>query len=192
MGVNGLTTRSGRPPSGSPTSAEPASADRRPCRLGPVAGETGEPDVPPAAPVSTATTLPTAAACPPWPAVPVTSAVPVWGPVVRRRTADDQPADRSRGQAPSGCGWWLAWWPPLVGAVIGGGIVAASEHGGGTTTVKEISAGPALLNGTTNIETVIDKVLPAVVSIDAKSPEPASDSLFGRAPVGCRRTRGPG
>jgi putative serine protease PepD len=66
----------------------------------------------------------------------------------------------------------------LVGAVIGGGIVAASNHGS-STTVKEISAGPALLNGTTNIETVIAKVLPAVVSIDATSPAPATQSIFG-------------
>jgi S1-C subfamily serine protease len=58
-------------------------------------------------------------------------------------------------------------------------LVALSDHGGGTTTVKEISAGPALLNGTTDIESVIDKVLPAVVSIAATSPEPASESLFG-------------
>jgi putative serine protease PepD len=66
----------------------------------------------------------------------------------------------------------------LLGAVIGGEIVAASGHDAGTT-VKMISSGPALLNGTTNIESVIDKVLPAVVSIDARSPEPASDAIFG-------------
>ncbi|MBV8463761.1 MAG: trypsin-like peptidase domain-containing protein, partial [Acidimicrobiales bacterium] len=66
----------------------------------------------------------------------------------------------------------------LVGALIGGGIVAASDRGnGGTTTVREISTGPALLNGTTNIEAVIAKVLPAVVSIDATSP--GSSSPFG-------------
>ncbi|MDQ1359710.1 MAG: hypothetical protein QOJ44_87 [Acidimicrobiaceae bacterium] len=58
----------------------------------------------------------------------------------------------------------------LIGAGVGGGIVAATVgNGNSTTTVKEISAGPALLNGTTNIETVIAKVLPAVVAIDAKS-----------------------
>ena len=45
--------------------------------------------------------------------------------------------------------------------------------------MKVISAGPALLNGTTNIESVLDRVLPSVVSIDAKSPEPASQSIFG-------------
>ncbi len=67
----------------------------------------------------------------------------------------------------------------LIGALIGGGIVAAADHGGGSTTVKEISAGPALLNGTTNIESVIAKVLPAVVSIDARSPGGGGQSLFG-------------
>jgi S1-C subfamily serine protease len=67
----------------------------------------------------------------------------------------------------------------LIGALIGGGIVAASDHGASSTTVKEISAGPALLNGTTDIESVIAKVMPAVVSIDATAPEPASQSPFG-------------
>jgi putative serine protease PepD len=67
----------------------------------------------------------------------------------------------------------------LVGALIGGGIVAATNHGDNGATVKEISAGPALLNGTTNIETVIGKVLPAIVSIDAKGPPSSSQSLFG-------------
>jgi S1-C subfamily serine protease len=58
----------------------------------------------------------------------------------------------------------------LIGAGVGGAIVAAVVgNGGGTTTVKEISAGPALINGTANVETVIAKVLPAVVAIDAKS-----------------------
>ena len=80
----------------------------------------------------------------------------------------------------------------LVGALVGGGIVALAGRGGGSTTVKEISAGPALLNGTTNIESVLDKVLPSVVSIDAKSPEPASQSIFGGGTVASRRTRAPG
>jgi putative serine protease PepD len=58
----------------------------------------------------------------------------------------------------------------LIGAGVGGGIVAAVVgNGNGTTTVKEIAAGPALINGTTNVEAVIAKVLPAVVAIDAKS-----------------------
>ena len=81
-------------------------------------------------------------------------------------------------------GGWV--WPvvslvaALLGAVIGGGIVAASNSANTTTSVKEIAAGPALLNGTTNIETVIDKVLPSVVSIDATS----GASAFGNEDQG--------
>jgi S1-C subfamily serine protease len=66
----------------------------------------------------------------------------------------------------------------LIGAGVGGGIVAATVgNGNTTTTVKEISAGPALLNGTVDIETVIAKVLPAVVAIDAKS-APTGNGAF--------------
>ena len=79
----------------------------------------------------------------------------------------------------------------LLGAVIGGEIVAASGHDAGTT-VKMISSGPALLNGTTNIESVIDKALPAVVSIDARSPEPASDAIFGSGSGGQQQDQGTG
>jgi putative serine protease PepD len=81
-------------------------------------------------------------------------------------------------------GRWV--WPvvslvaALLGAVIGGGIVAASNSPATTTSVKEIAAGPALLNGTTNIETVIAKVLPSVVSIDATS----GGSAFGNEAQG--------
>lgn len=57
-------------------------------------------------------------------------------------------------------------------------MAAVAGGGNGSTTVKEISAGPALLNGTTNIQTVIARVLPAVVSIDAQSPS-TLPSLFG-------------
>jgi S1-C subfamily serine protease len=107
-----------------------------------------------------------------------TSVVPVWGPITPSAPvpADGNPA---RGQAP---GWrWAAvsLVAALVGALIGGGIVAATTHDPSSTTVKEISAGPALLNGTTDIEAVIDKVLPAVVSIDATAPVSASESPFG-------------
>jgi len=107
-----------------------------------------------------------------------TSVVPVWGPITPSAPvpADAGPAG---GQGP---GWrWAAvsLVAALVGALIGGGIVAATTHDPSSTTVKEISAGPALLNGTTDIEAVIDKVLPAVVSIDATAPVPASESPFG-------------
>ena len=88
----------------------------------------------------------------------------------------------------------------LIGALVGGGIVAATDHGGtgGSTTVNENSIGPALLNGTTSIETVIAKVLPAVVSIDATSPAPSSGGSSAAAwavavaAVVSRRTKGRG
>ena len=104
--------------------------------------------------------------------------VPVWGPV--SPPASGPEASPSSGRR--GPGWlWVvvSGAAALIGALIGGGIVAALNNNSASTTVKEISAGPALLNGTTNIESVIAKVLPAVVSIDAKSPAPVSNSIFG-------------
>ncbi len=124
-----------------------------------------------------------------------TKAVPVWGPVVTH------PVDRPPGGAPGatgagrGPGWlWavIAVAAALVGAVIGGTIVAATDQTGNGATVKEISAGPALLNGVTDIETVIGKVLPAIVSIDAKGPAPASQSLFGGSSAGVQEDQGTG
>ena len=107
--------------------------------------------------------------------------VPEWGPVVPPPDGEP-PGERSVGGGQRGPGWlWavVATAAALIGALIGGGIVAATSQNNTGTTVKEISAGPALLNGTTDIETVIGKVLPAIVSIDAKSPAPASQSIFG-------------
>jgi S1-C subfamily serine protease len=120
--------------------------------------------------------------------------VPVWGPVVPR-SDEASPADRSVGGGHRGPGWlWavVAAAAALVGALIGGGIVAATSHGDTGATVKEISAGPALLNGTTNIETVIGKVLPAIVSIDAKSAAPATSSILGGGTGGVQEDQGTG
>ncbi len=112
-----------------------------------------------------------------------TPVVPVWGPISPPAAASD--SDRASKRRSPGWMWaTIVLAAVLVGALIGGGIVAASNHTAGSTTVKEISAGPALLNGTTNIEAVIAKVLPAVVSIDAKSPVPASQSFFGGGSTG--------
>jgi len=112
------------------------------------------------------------------------SGVPVWGPVVTPPGPEDGPAADPKGDGArhKGPGWlWsvVALAAALVGALIGGTIVAATNHSNTGATVKEISAGPALLNGTTDIETVIAKVLPAIVSIDAKGPAQANQSLFG-------------
>ncbi len=108
--------------------------------------------------------------------------VPVWGPVVTPPGNGPPTVTSNDSGGHRGPGWlWsvVALAAALIGALIGGGIVAATNSGSNGATVKEISAGPALLNGTTNIETVIGKVLPAIVSIDAKGPASASPSLFG-------------
>jgi S1-C subfamily serine protease len=112
---------------------------------------------------------------------PTTSTVPVWGPITPVRSVVPTAGDGSDGARRAPGRTWLpvALAAALVGALVGGGIVALVGRGGGSTTVKVVSAGPALLNGTTNIESVLDRVLPSVVSIDAKSPEPASPSIFG-------------
>ena len=112
-----------------------------------------------------------------------TSVVPVWAPV---GPADPSPPPSPAAVArPSGWRWAaISMAAALLGALIGGGIVAGLDGGGGTTTIKQISAGPALLNGTTNIESVIDKVLPAIVSIDATSPASASQSILGGSSTG--------
>jgi S1-C subfamily serine protease len=125
---------------------------------------------------------------PPWATAPPSSTmVPVWGPV------GEPTPDRATTPAPPARPGWMwaviAVAAALVGGLIGGGIVAATTNQG--STVKEISAGPALLNGTTDIETVIDKVLPAIVSIDAKSAPTASPSLFG-GPTGVQDNQGTG
>jgi S1-C subfamily serine protease len=129
---------------------------------------------------------------PPWALAPAsTTIVPVWGPVGDSTMAPGvTPAkDVHRPE-------WLwavvAVSAALIGGLVGGGIVAATGDGGGSTTVKEISAGPALLNGTTNIEAVIDKVLPAIVSIDAKSQAPASQSFLGGTGGGVKEDQGTG
>jgi S1-C subfamily serine protease len=143
--------------------------------LGPAGGEpTGEMRAPtqPVPPVP-----PGWGAVPPPPPASASTGVPIWGPI--GPTPPNEDARPVRRGSP---GWlWavVAVAAALVGALIGGGIVAASNDNGGSTTVREISAGPALLNGTANIQAVIAKVLPAVVSIDATSPQPASQGVFG-------------
>lgn len=118
-------------------------------------------------------------------ATPAAGAIPVWG-------AAGPPLVTPAPIAPKSPGSWR--WvvvAALAGSVVGGSIVAASTHNG-TTTVKQISAGPALLNGTTNIESVIAKVLPAVVSIDATAPAPSSQNPFGSGSAGTLEEQGTG
>ncbi len=123
---------------------------------------------------------------------PVSSMVPLWGPIGPPPAVIEPAPPVSPGRVP---GWtWavVSLVAALVGALIGGGIVASSDHGQGSTTVKEISSGPALLNGVTNIESVIARVLPAIVSIEATSPQPVTSSLFGGTTSGEQEDQGTG
>ena len=113
------------------------------------------------------------------PPVPGPYGVPPTGQAAAAAEGESAPAEAAA-RRPSGT--WrsavVALVAALIGAGVGGGIVAATVgNGNTTTTVKEISAGPALLNGTVDIETVIAKVLPAVVAIDAKS-APTGNGAF--------------
>jgi len=108
---------------------------------------------------------------------PAAGAVPMWGAAGPPPVNPAIPAQKPKKSGP----WRLvlvAVVAALLGSVVGGSIVAAGDNNG-TTTVKQISAGPALLNGTTNIEKVIAGVLPAVVSIDATAPTPSAQGIFG-------------
>jgi S1-C subfamily serine protease len=109
------------------------------------------------------------------PAQLIPGTAPVWG------TAGPPAAPPTTKTTSGGWRWAVvAVVAALLGSVVGGSIVNAANHNNSTTSVKQISAGPALLNGTTNIESVIAKVLPAVVSIDAKTPQPSSQGNFGQ------------
>ncbi len=73
-----------------------------------------------------------------------------------------------------------AWLPvaivaALIGGAIGAGVTAIADHnnGGGSTStiIRESNATPgaAVLSGNVTIPQLVDKVIPAVVSIDVKS-----------------------
>jgi len=130
--------------------------------------------------------IPAAAGVPPWDVVPP-GATPHWdaAPVEPSGPGSLAPVARPEGRSSAWRWGVLSMVAALLGAVVGGVIVASVVHNGSaTTTVRQISAGPALLNGTTNIQAVIDKVLPAVVSIDATSPAPVTQSPFGQVSGG--------
>ena len=64
----------------------------------------------------------------------------------------------------------------LVGGAVGAGVTALADNnsngnGGGSVTIHESGAAPgaAVLSGNVTIPQLVDKVIPAVVSIDVKS-----------------------
>jgi S1-C subfamily serine protease len=126
--------------------------------------------------------------------------LPVVGPYGALPAGYDLPAGQGGGVTPppaprSGGTWrWavVALVAALIGGGVGGGIVAATASKG-TNTVKEIAPGPALLNGTTNVQAVVAKVLPAVVAIDAKSTSTSSSGLgFPGTPAQTQEDQGSG
>ena len=88
------------------------------------------------------------------------------------------PPGRASGRAP---GRWRSWLPvaivaALVGGAIGAGVTAIADHNsstsnGGVTILHEGNAAPgaAVLSGSVTIPQLVDRVIPAVVSIDVKS-----------------------
>ena len=63
----------------------------------------------------------------------------------------------------------------LIGGVVGAAVTAIADHNGnggsGGVTIHESTASPgaAVLSGNVTIPQLVDKVIPAVVSIDVKS-----------------------
>ena len=63
----------------------------------------------------------------------------------------------------------------LIGGAIGAAVTAIADHtgngGGSSVTIHESGAAPgaAVLSGNVSIPQLVDKVVPAVVSIDVKS-----------------------
>jgi S1-C subfamily serine protease len=126
--------------------------------------------------------------------------LPVGGSYGALPAGYDLPAGQGGGATPltaprSGGTWrWavVALVAALIGGGVGGGIVAATASKG-TNTIKEIAPGPALLNGTTNVQAVVAKVLPAVVAIDAKSTSSSSSGLgFPGTPAQPQEDQGSG
>ena len=77
-------------------------------------------------------------------------------------------------------GRWRAWLPvaivaALIGGAIGAGVtaIANNDHSGGNgaLTIHESNAAPgaAVLSGSVTIPQLVNRVIPAVVSIDVKS-----------------------
>jgi len=90
------------------------------------------------------------------------------------------PAPDAGGRGGARPGRLRSWLPvalvaAVVGALVGGGMVALVGHtgngSGSDVTIHESSAGPgaAVLSGNVSIPQLVDKVIPAVVSIDVKA-----------------------
>ena len=103
--------------------------------------------------------------------------IPFSYPPATGQGGPDGTAPRAGGGAP---GRWRAWLPvaavaALVGGAIGAGVTAIADNNGNnpnsSVTIHESNAAPgaAVLSGSVTIPQLVNKVIPAVVSIDVKS-----------------------
>ena len=91
--------------------------------------------------------------------------------------ADPGPPDPVPARPPGRVRSWLpvALIAALVGALVGGGVTALADHTGNqnspsvTIHVGNATPGAAVLSGNVTIPELVDKVIPAVVSIDVKA-----------------------
>lgn len=178
-------------PSGSVT--DPVPPSQPPAYLPPQWGGSVPPPNPGAIPAGAPYAPAVTNQLPQAPSVPPPPMPPVW-PV--QAPAGGAPVPPVKESAGNGAGWKVAvvsLAAALIGALVGGGIVAASNSSSGSAaTIRQISAGPALLNGVTNVESVIDRVLPSVVSITATSPVPVTQGFFGNSGGGTQTDEGTG
>ncbi len=163
------------PPSGAPQSPLPPDAAAAP------AGEPGAPTYPAPPPPPPSSYPP-----PPWappgghdtvptPVAPGT--IPFSYPPPTGQAGPGGPSPRGGGGAP---GRWRAWLPvaavaALIGGAIGAGVTAIADNNANnpnsSVTIHESNAAPgaAVLSGNVTIPQLVNKVIPAVVSIDVKS-----------------------
>jgi putative serine protease PepD len=107
-------------------------------------------------------------------------AVPFSYPPPQGSTVTGAPPPAPWASDQRGPGRWRAWIPvAVVAGLVGGGVGAAvtaiadrnGTGGGSSVTIHESTAAPgaAVLSGNVTIPQLVDKVIPAVVSIDVKS-----------------------
>ena len=173
------------PPTDPHLSADPVSGDPTSAGL-PVPGEqpapAGEPSTPPAPPAIVPSSYPPP---PAWssPAAGDTQPLPPAPPAVVPFSYPPPP-DPSRRAGPGATGGtsgrFRTWLPialvaALIGGVVGAAVTAIADHNGNSAgtgvTIHESNASPgaAVLSGNVTIPQLVDKVIPAVVSIDVKS-----------------------
>jgi len=136
----------------------------------PVAGPSTEPSTAPTWPGSTTTTEEH-----PWRSPPSDAYPPSYGFATPAPASPGPPGDTAGGgRDRRGRGWFLvAVVAALIGAGVGAGVTALTNHNSTSpiTTIHESDAtpGPAIIGGA-NVPKLVDQLLPAVVSIDVKTP----------------------